>query len=108
MQGELARSGSPGRAQFGGGLRLGDRHIPILRLGVGGQGVSHAAVFNGTEEPEVPFEFSELWYAGAGLDVRLGDHFIAGIALSVEGCGVCALGAITPRSMALVGRRRSR
>ncbi|MDH5640370.1 MAG: hypothetical protein OEY28_03675 [Nitrospira sp.] len=33
--------------------------------------------------PEVEFEWTTLLNFGGGLDIRLGDHFIAGLALSV-------------------------
>jgi hypothetical protein len=86
MQGDLRRSASLGRVQFGGVLRLGEGpYILPLRLGVGLQGASHSGTL-ATATGDVPgpesFEWTALFSFGTGLDVRLGP-FRAGIACSV-------------------------
>jgi hypothetical protein len=85
MQGDLTRSASLGRVQFGGVLRLGKQIVPLLRLGVGLQGASHRGTLT-TATGEAPgpdaFEFDTIFFYGTGLDIRLGDHFRAGITLS--------------------------
>jgi hypothetical protein len=83
MQGDLMRSAALGRVQIGGVLRLGKKKIiPTVRLGLGLQGASHDAVFTpaagASVEPDVGFELSAIVHFGAGLDVRLGEHFLAG------------------------------
>ena len=87
MDGTLHRSASLGRVQFAGVLRLGEKIIPTLRLGVGLQGAGYDAELM-TETgpkagPESGLEFTTTLNFGAGLDVRLGDHLAAGFAASV-------------------------
>jgi hypothetical protein len=67
------------------------RYIPVARVGLGLQGASHNAEIEvGGQRmagPEVGFEFSLLVNIGAGLDIRLGRHFTAGINLAGTGQG---------------------
>jgi hypothetical protein len=40
-----------------------------------------------TAGPDVGFEVDFLWYFGAGVDVRLGESFVAGAGISgIGGC----------------------
>ena len=86
QDGTLVRSASLGRVQFGGVLRFGDRIIPTVRLGLGLQGAGYdAELMTATgSEPvaESGLELTTTLNFGAGLDVRLGDHFAAGFAFS--------------------------
>lgn len=88
MQGELTRRASLGRAQIGGVLRLGTETIPTIRLGAGLQGASHdarlVAASGSVPGPETPFEVSTMLNFGAGLDVRLGEHVLAGLGVAVS------------------------
>ncbi len=90
-EGELARNSSLGRVQIGGVARLGYKYTPTLRLGIGFQGVSNGTRFvtiNGDEMdgPDTDFEVDVLLSASVGFDIRLGDHWRAGLSLS--GLGV--------------------
>jgi opacity protein-like surface antigen len=87
QQGDLLRSAKLGRVTLGGVIRMGvRRYIPVVRVGLGLQGASHNAEFEvgggRMAGPEVGFEFNLTWSVGAGLDIRLGDHFIAGATVS--------------------------
>jgi hypothetical protein len=86
MQGQLGRTAKLGRVQIGAVLRLGDKVIPTLRVGVGGQGVSQDSELETVGGP-VPVLDSSLdvtggFYGGGGLDVRLGGGFMAGLGLT--------------------------
>jgi hypothetical protein len=90
QQGDLLRSAKLGRVSLGGVLRLTRsrtaRYVPVARLGLGLQGASHTAELevDGVRMagPEVEFEISGFWSLGTGLDIRLGDHFLAGFTAS--------------------------
>jgi hypothetical protein len=89
QQGDLLRNAKLGRVSFGGALRMSSGpYIPVLRLGLGLQGASHTAELEvggvRMPGPEVGFEFDALWYFGGGLDLRLGDSFVLGAALSFD------------------------
>ena len=88
MQGELMRSASLGRVKTGAVIRFGSRTVPTLRIGVGAQGASIDSRFliDGSQVsgPGSSFDFNLLGYFGAGVDFRLGEHFVAGFGLSAE------------------------
>jgi hypothetical protein len=92
QQGDLLRSAKLGRVTLGGVIRMGvRRYIPVVRVGLGLQGASHNAEMEvggvRMTGPDVGFEFSLLVNIGAGLDIRLGDHFTAGINFTGTGKG---------------------
>jgi hypothetical protein len=89
QEGTLVRSASLGRVQFGGVLRFGYRIIPTVRLGVGLQGAGYDAELM-TATGSAPVTDSEIDVDmtvnfGAGLDIRLGEHFMVGVAASAAG-----------------------
>lgn len=88
MQGDLLRSASLGRLQVGPVVRFGRKTVPFMRIGVGAQGASIGSRFlvdgNDAPGPDSSFEFNLLGYFGAGVDFRLGEHFVAGFGLSAE------------------------
>jgi hypothetical protein len=85
MQGDLTRSAALGRVQFGGVLRFSEGpYVPLLRLGVGLQGASQRGTLTtatGEEPGPESFDLKGLLSLATGVDVRLGNHFIAGAAL---------------------------
>ncbi len=87
MNGDVARSATFGRVRVGGLLRLGDKYIPTVRLGLAGQGTSHSSLFStgatSMDGPGSSFDFSALLDFGIGFDVRVGEHFLAGVAASM-------------------------
>lgn len=88
MQGELLRGGWLGRVRIGGALRFGRKVMPIVRAGASVRLTSIDARFL-VDDSEVPGPESEvlvdgLWYMGSGVDVRLGEHVVAGLAASYE------------------------
>jgi hypothetical protein len=89
QQGDLVRSAKLGRVSFGGALRLSSgRTIPVLRLGLGLQGASHNAEMEvggvRMAGPDIGFSLKGFWSIGAGLDMRLGDHFVGGVGVSFD------------------------
>lgn len=82
MQGDLTRSASFGRMGFGGLLRFGDKVTPYLRLGAGLQAASFDAAFSAGPEPDAPFEFSPFLALGGGVNLRIGEGLLVGLALA--------------------------
>ena len=85
-QGELSRSASLGRVAAGGLLRFGHKTIPYFRFGVGLEGINYDSEFmtngNAVPGPDTSVEFTGLVSFGTGLDIRLGDNFVAGAAIT--------------------------
>jgi hypothetical protein len=91
MEGELQRSAKLVRVQIGGALRFGYPISAMVRLGVGGQGVSQDSELE-TAGGSVPvldssFEVTETLYVGGGVDLRFGRGFIAGLAMTLNNSG---------------------
>ena len=85
--GELTRQATVGRVLLGGVARLGRKYIPTVRFGLGFQGSSHSSDFiadsgQSMDGPEVPMEWDFLLSLSAGLDVRIGDHWLVGFQVS--------------------------
>ena len=84
-QGELTRSAKLGRLQGSAFLRLGTEGImPYVRFGVGAQLTSYSEVFSAGEAPESSIEGDVVLGGGAGAQIRLGDHLIAGAAFGFD------------------------
>jgi hypothetical protein len=89
VQGDLLRSAKLGRMQGGFLMYFSDSsYRPFIRAGLGLQGASHTAELEvggvRMPGPEVGFELNPLWFFGAGVDMRLGSHIVAGVGLSIE------------------------
>lgn len=97
QSGDVARDASMARLLAGGVLHFGDKYRPMIRAGLGFQGVSHDSRFTpsgGAEQtgPGSGFEIGLLWYFGVGVEARLSSNWTAG--LNVKGIGVAtSLGA---------------
>ena len=88
--GQLTRNASIGRARLGGVVRLGHQVIPTMRLGIGFQGSNHDSRFLPTgggdmPGPESGFKSDLFFSFGAGVDIRLGEHWMAGMDVSAIG-----------------------
>ena len=84
-QRDLRRNAKLGRVTAGGVLRFGDKTIPYVRLGVGFQGISYDSQLSlgtSTDGPDDSLELTGFFTLGGGLQARLGEHIMAGIALS--------------------------
>ena len=84
LPGDMIRSASVGRAQFGGLLRIGEQFTPTLRLGIGLQGSSHGVRFSPDDGatmqgPGAGFQVDGYFALGAGFDVRLGERWLIGL-----------------------------
>ena len=85
MAGDVVRRAEFGRAYFGGLLRLGQKTIPVVRLGVGIQGARLATEITADGSNVVTFsdkslQFEGVVILGVGLDIRLGESLVAGVA----------------------------
>ena len=87
MDGELLRRVDVARIQFGGLLRLGRTYMPHVRIGLGLQMASYDTEFiignTSRPGPDSSLEFTTYLNLGGGLDIRIRDRWMAGIALSV-------------------------
>ncbi len=88
MEGEVRRRATFGRITVGGVYRLGRTYVPFVRLGAGVQATSHDSTFitGGTtmDGPGASFEVDGIFTMGAGLDIRLGRHWLAGVGASFD------------------------
>jgi hypothetical protein len=86
MAGDLQRTAKLVRVQVGGALRFGDPISAMVRVGVGGQGVSQGSELLTLGGPiavlDSSIDVAGAFYVGGGVDARLGG-FIAGIGLSL-------------------------
>jgi opacity protein-like surface antigen len=91
MQGELQSTATLGRVHAGLALRLGDKLAPVLRAGIGGQGVSENAELitaTGSEPgPESSLDVALSVYVGGAAEFRLGESFVAGLAVNLIDSG---------------------
>lgn len=83
-EGALVRYATLGRLLLGGVLHFGDKYRPMIRAGLGVQGVSHQSRFIPTvgqdrEGPGGGFAANGLYYIGLGLEAELGRHWTAGL-----------------------------
>ena len=83
-EGNLVRNASLGRFLATGLLHFGDNYRPIIRAGLGFQGVGHDSRFTPAaglerEGPGSEFEMAGLWTFGVGFEAKLGRHWTAGI-----------------------------
>lgn len=90
QEGQIARDAACGRVLVGGLVHLGEKYRPLVRAGLGFQGVSHKARFTpsgGTEQagPDVDFEMAGLWMVGLGFEAKLGEHWTAGLGATFVG-----------------------
>ena len=84
QEGEISRNATLGRVLAGGLLHFGEKYRPLVRAGLGFQGVSHGSQFTPTggiegDGPGGDFELAGLWMVGIGFDASLGEHWTAGI-----------------------------
>lgn len=84
QEGAIARDGTLGRLLLGGALHFGDKYRPMIRAGLGVQGVSHHSRFVPTagqnrEGPGGGFAANGLYYLGLGFEAELSRHWTAGL-----------------------------
>lgn len=84
MRGELTRSARLARALIGGVVRMGYRYVPMVRLGLGFQGIDNGSRFtpdtgSATDGPNAGFSADFFLSFGAGFEMRLGNHWNAGV-----------------------------
>ena len=82
--GDVVREALVARVLVGGVLHFGDRFRPMIRAGLGFQGVSHGSRFTPTggvdqDGPGAEFEVVGLWMVGLGFEARLTEHWTAGL-----------------------------
>ena len=75
--GASTRSANFGRVTGGGLLRFGEWTIPYFRLGLGAQGASY-------KNSDEPLDVALMTYVGVGIERRIGEHVLLGVATSFE------------------------
>ena len=82
-EGDLERTASLARVHVGGVLRIGDKTLPTLRLGVGLQASDLDSIFTADGgsmlEPDSSLDVNGFWYFGLGVDRWFGDRVIVGV-----------------------------
>ncbi|MEM9489158.1 MAG: hypothetical protein AAGC55_08435 [Myxococcota bacterium] len=83
-QGDLTREAKLGRLTVAAVGRMGDILNPYIRAGGGAQFASYEAQFSGETNLESSTEFTYFLTFGGGIDARLSENIVLGVALHLE------------------------